>query len=487
MSNSPQAADTHDRLLFEKDRPGSAVMRLPKLDVPAEGRLPGELRRQQLPLPSLPEVEVVRHYTALSRKNFGVDTGFYPLGSCTMKYNPRVNEAVARLPGFSQLHPFLPETHCQGALRLMHELEQLLCAITGMDAYTLQPAAGAHGEFTGVLVMKAHFDAIGEKRRKMLIPDSAHGTNPASVALSGFESVELKGGPDGCVDLDALERAMDSDVVGMMLTNPNTHGLFEKDILEIARIVHKHGGLLYGDGANANALLGVARFGDLGFDLIHLNLHKSFSTPHGGGGPGSGPLGVKRKLEQFLPVPRVKQEGDRYALDRNAPQSIGKMKAFWGNFAMLLRAYAYIRANGPEGLRGIAEDAVLGANYLKARLCRTYRAAFPGSCMHEFILSDEGMPNGVTTADIGKRLLDFGVHAPTIYFPLTVKGAMMIETAETESRERLDHFAGAMERIATESRDEPDKVRGAPWTTSVRRLDGVLAARKPVLRWNAQP
>lgn len=482
--SAPSPLPWDELLLFEKDRPGSNRMALPALDVPAaEGALPPQMRRRSLPLPSLPEVEVVRHYTRLSQKNHAVDIGFYPLGSCTMKYNPRVNEWAARLPGLCQAHPLLPEESCQGSLRMMHELERMLSEITGMDAFTLQPAAGAHGEFSGVLMMKAHFDALGEKRTRMLIPDSAHGTNPASVALSGFTAVQVRGGPSGCVDLAALEQAMDSDVVGVMLTNPNTHGLFEKDILEIARIVHRQGGLLYGDGANANAILGVARFGDMGFDVVHLNLHKSFSTPHGGGGPGSGPVGVKRALAPYLPKPRVAKRGRRYSLDWELPRSIGMMKAFWGNFGVMARAYTYIRSLGADGLREVAETAVLNANYLRERLGKSYPLAFPGACMHEFILSDRDLPNGVTTNDVAKRLLDFRMHAPTVYFPLTVKGALMIEPTETESRERLDLFAEAMELIAAEARDSPEKVKAAPWTTPVRRLDGVRAAREPVLRW----
>ena len=481
---TPDPLPWDERLLFEKDKPGSNKNTMPELDVPfVKQLLPQELTRKELPLPSLPELEVIRHYTRLSQKNHAIDIGFYPLGSCTMKYNPRVNEYTARLPGFSQLHPLLPEENSQGALKLMVELEELLIEITGMDAFSLQPAAGAQGEFTGVLIMKAHFDSIDEKRRKILIPDSAHGTNPASVVLSGFESVELKGGTDGCVDLGVLEENMDSDVVGMMLTNPNTHGLFEKDILEIAKIVHSQGGLLYGDGANANALVGVARFGDLGFDVIHLNLHKTFSTPHGGGGPGSGPLGVIENLAKFLPKPRVVRNDERYALHWDMPDSIGRVKAFWGNFGMMVRAYTYIRSLGPEGLRNVAENAVLNANYLKERLRKSYSLEFDKTCMHEFILSDKDLPNGVTTNDVAKRLLDFKMYAPTVYFPLTVKGALMIEPTETESKERLDLFVEVMERIAQEAKNDPDKVKGAPWTTPVRRLDGVLAARKPVLRW----
>lgn len=473
-----------EMLLFEKHKEGSNRSSLPECDVPlAKGILAQPLLRKELPLPSLPEIEVIRHYTRLSQKNHAVDIGIYPLGSCTMKYNPRVNELTARLPGFTDLHPLLPEENVQGSLKLMYELEQLLIEITGMDAFTLQPAAGAHGEFTGVLTIKSHFDSLGEKRSKMLIPDSAHGTNPASVALSGFKSVELKGGSDGCVDLASLEKAMDSDVAGMMLTNPNTHGLFEKDVLGIAKIIHSQGGLLYGDGANANALLGIARFGDLGFDVLHLNLHKTFSTPHGGGGPGSGPLGVKKHLAQFLPRPRVVKQGERYSLNWDMPKSIGKVKAFWGNFSVMVRAYTYIRSLGPDGLRNAAETAVLNANYLRQRLKKSYHLQFDKACMHEFILSDREMPNGVTTNDIAKRLLDFRMHAPTVYFPLTVKGAMMIEPTETESKERLDQFAEVMERIAKEAKKDPDRVKGAPWNTPVKRLDGVLAARKPVLRW----
>ncbi len=481
---SPQQLPWDERLLFEKSKEGANKTTLPELDVPRAGNLlPRDMVRGKLELPSLPEIEVIRHYTRLSQKNHSVDIGFYPLGSCTMKYNPKVNEAVARLPGFTELHPFVPESHAQGSLRLMYELERLLAEITGMNAITLQPAAGAQGELTGVLMMKAYFDAKGESRSKILIPDSAHGTNPASVVLSGFESVEIPSNKSGLVDIGALEKAMDSDVVGMMLTNPNTHGLFEKDILDIAKIIHRQGGLLYGDGANANALTGVARFGDLGFDVIHLNLHKTFSTPHGGGGPGSGPVGVGKTLEPYLPKPRIGKKGEHYFLDWNKPKSIGKIKAFWGNFGVMVRAYAYIRSLGPDGLRNVAETAVLNANYLKWKLKKNYHLQYNARCMHEFILSDQDMPNDIKTNDIAKRLLDFRMHAPTIYFPLTVKGAMMIEPTETESKERLDEFIEVMERIAKEAADNPDRVKNAPWTTPVKRLDGVKAAREPVLRW----
>ncbi len=472
------------KLIFEKSVEGRSATVLPKLDVPEKKDLiPKELLRGGLNFPEVSELDVVRHYTELSKKNFGVDNGFYPLGSCTMKYNPKINEDLSRLAGFSNLHPMVPEEMSQGSLRLLHEMHNLLCEITGMDAFALQPAAGAHGELTGTMVIRAHFKKLGQDRKKMLIPDSAHGTNPATASMCGFEPVEVKSNEKGCVDMAQLKQLMTEDVAGIMVTNPNTLGIFDENIAEICRIVHAKGGLVYCDGANANATLGVARFGDLGVDVIHLNLHKTFSTPHGCGGPGSGSVGVKKHLEKFLPVPIVEKVGDKYKLNYNRPDSIGRVRAFYGNFSVIVKAYAYIRAIGAEGMREVSENAVLNANYMMAKLKKHYHLPYDRVCQHEFVLSDKGLPNEVSTADVAKRLLDFGFHAPTIYFPLIVHGSMMIEPTETESKETMDSFIEAMIRIADEAKNEPDKLKNAPHTTPIKRLDDVLAARKPELRY----
>ena len=472
------------KLIFEKSVKGRKAVQLPSLNVPEqENLIPREYLREELDLPEVSELDVVRHYTALSRRNFGIDNGFYPLGSCTMKYNPRINEDTARFPGFLQLHPFTPEEFSQGALQLMHELEGYLKEITGMDAFTLQPAAGSHGELTGMMIVKKYFESIKEKRTKILIPDSAHGTNPASVTLCGFESVEVKSNKDGEVDLSDLRSKLDKSVAAIMVTNPNTLGLFETRILEITQLMHDNGSLDYMDGANLNALVGIARPGDFGIDILHINLHKTFSNTPGGGGPGSGPVGVVRKLEKYLPRPRVKKTDEKYKLDFNLPDSIGRVRAFYGNFGMLVRAYTYIRSNGHEGIRAIGENSVLNANYLLAKLKPYYDVAYDRTCMHEFVLTDKKLSNGVTTNDLAKRLLDYGVYAPTIYFPLIVHGAIMIEPTETESKETLDNFAKIMVKIKEESEKEPELVKSAPHTTPVSRLDGVLAARKPVLKF----
>jgi glycine dehydrogenase subunit 2 len=436
--------------------------------------------RSELPLPELNEVDVVRHYTALSKINYGVDSGFYPLGSCTMKYSPKINEDVSRLEGFSELHPLSPENNAQGALQLMYELERDLCEITGMDTFSFQPAAGAHGELTGVMIAKAYFKG---KRKKIIIPDSAHGTNPASAAVCGFEVVNLPSDSIGGVDVGKLKEIMNKDVALLMLTNPNTLGLFDENILEISKIVHDAGGLTYYDGANLNAMLGITRPGDQGFDIVHLNLHKTFSTPHGGGGPGSGPVGVKAFLEKYLPLPRVVKKGNRYRLLYKRKGSIGRVKTFFGNFGVLVKAYAYIKAVGPD-LKKVAEVSVLNANYLMHSLKDVYKLPYDRICAHEFVLSAEKqMQRGVTALDIAKRILDYGFHAPTIYFPLIVKEALMIEPTETESKENLDRFIEIMKAIADEP---PEVVRKAPTSTPVSRLDGVLAARKPNLRWRKE-
>jgi len=474
-----------ERLVFEISRKGRVAVSLPRCDVPQEELerlIPRRHLRKNLPLPELSEPEVVRHFTRLSHLNYAVDTGFYPLGSCTMKYNPKVNEEIASLPGLARIHPYQSEELCQGALRLMYELGEYLAQIGGMDAVSLQPAAGAHGELTGMLIIRAYFEHKGQKRHKVIIPDSAHGTNPASAALCGYQAIEVKSDERGCVDVEDLNRLVDGDVAAIMLTNPNTLGLFEENILEIADIVHRAGGLLYCDGANLNALLGVARPGDMGFDLLHFNLHKTFSTPHGGGGPGSGPLGVKRALAPFLPVPVVVKQEGRYLLDYNRPLSIGKVRSFYGNFGVMVKAYAYLLSLGPEGLRQVAENAVLNANYLMKRLKDHYHLPYDRICKHEFVLSGARQKKrGVRVLDIAKRLIDYGFHPPTIYFPLIVNEALMIEPTETESRQTLDRFAEAMIKIAQE---DVETLRSAPHHTPVGRLDEVTAARKPNLRWN---
>jgi len=476
--------------IFERSVSGRRAARLPALDVPElalDSLIPADLLRADPPgLPEVSEPELVRHFTALSRRNFGVDNGFYPLGSCTMKHNPRINERAAALPGFRGLHPLQRPERAQGALRLMHELGTWLCEIAGLDAATLQPAAGAQGELTGLLLARAYHEERGEgaRRTRVLIPDSAHGTNPASVTMAGYETVKVKGGEDGGVDLEDLRAKLDDTVVCLMLTNPSTLGLFERDIVEIARLVHEVGGLLYYDGANLNAVMGISRPGDMGFDIVHFNLHKSFSTPHGGGGPGSGPVAVRADLEPYLPRPVVARDGDRYLLDDDRPRSIGKVRSFYGNVGMAVRAYTYIRTHGPEGLKEVSETAVLNANYLLARLRRLFAVPYDRLCMHECVLSARDLKrrHGVRALDVAKRLLDFGVHPPTVYFPLVVDEAIMIEPTETETLETLDAFVAAMAQVVAEAEEDPDRVTHAPWTTPVRRLDDALAVKRPVLR-----
>lgn len=477
-------------LIIELSAPGRTGISLPPMDVPEkrpEDVIPKGLLRTVPPeLPEVAEVDVVRHFVRLSQRNHGVDVGFYPLGSCTMKYNPKVNEDVAALPGFTRVHPLQPEETTQGALKLMYELSQYLAEIAGMDAVTLQPAAGAHGELTGMLIIKAYHRSRGdEKRTKVIVPDSSHGTNPATASLAGLEVVTIKSDTRGGVDLDELKAALSDEVAALMLTNPNTLGLFDENILEIARLVHEAGGLVYYDGANVNAILGIARPGDMGFDVVHFNLHKTFATPHGGGGPGSGPVGVKKELEKFLPVPVVVKDGDMYRLDYDRPESIGKIKSFYGNFGVMVKAYAYIRSMGPDGLKEVSENAVLNANYLMKRLKDHYYLPYDRICKHEFVLSGKWqVEHGVHTGDIAKALLDYGYHAPTIYFPLIVEEAIMIEPTETESLETLDGFVDAMVEIAELAKNDPEKVKGAPYTMVVGRLDDVRAARQPDLRWS---
>ncbi len=476
--------------IFEVGSPGRRGYELPALDVPeADGTGFGAAARETLEgFPEASEVDVVRHFVRLSRLNYAVDLGLYPLGSCTMKYNPKINEEMARLDGFARIHPLQPEESVQGALQLMYELDRLLQEITGMHRFTLQPVAGAQGEMTGIMIARAHLQAQGDPRSVVLIPDSAHGTNPASAHVSGYRVEEIASNDEGCVDVEALRRRMGPDVAALMLTNPNTLGIFERDIAAVCGIVHEKGGLVYMDGANMNALVGIARPGDMGVDILHLNLHKTFSTPHGGGGPGSGPVGVAQHLEKYLPVPTVERVDGTYRLDRDRPHSIGRVAAFLGNFGMHVRAYAYIMSYGGAGIRKIAERAVLNANYLRARLRGTYHLPFDRATLHEVIFDDHNQSaSGVSTLDIAKRLIDYGFHPPTIYFPLIVHGALMIEPTETESRQELDQFVEAMMEIDREARESPDLLRSAPHYTPVGRLDEAAAARKPKLRWEPQP
>ncbi|TKH40817.1 glycine dehydrogenase (aminomethyl-transferring) [Paenibacillus terrae] len=486
-SSQNQKKKHEQALIFELSRPGRIAYSLPECDVPRRPvaeLLPDYAQRNEpAALPEVYEVDVIRHYTALSRRNFGVDNGFYPLGSCTMKYNPKVNEDVARYAGFAKIHPYQPEDSIQGAMALLHTLQNDLAALTGMDAVTLQPAAGAHGEWTGLMMIRSYHEARGERRTKVLVPDSSHGTNPASATVAGFETITLPSTPQGLVDLDALRQAVGNDTAALMLTNPNTLGLFEKQIADIAAIVHEAGGLLYYDGANSNAIMGITRPGDMGFDVVHLNLHKTMSTPHGGGGPGAGPVGVKQRLIPYLPKPLVVRDPQgTYRWDREQGDSIGRVKAFYGNFGILVRAYAYIRSYGPDGLKRVSECAVLNANYMMHRLAPHFDIPYPGYCKHEFVMSGRGLQKfGVRTLDVAKRLLDFGYHPPTIYFPLNVEECIMIEPTETESKETLDAFIDTMIQIAREAEETPELVLNAPYTTPVTRLDEATAARKPIL------
>jgi glycine dehydrogenase subunit 2 len=442
---------------------------------------PEQVRPTPPPLPEIAEFDAIRHYTRLSQLNFCVDTNCYPLGSCTMKYNPKLNDRVAAMPGFALLHPLQPASQVQGMLQLLFELERLLCAITGMAAFTLQPAAGAQGELTGLKIIAAYHRRKRRRRATILIPDSAHGTNPASAAISAFAVEKLRSGPDGLVDLKELKRKLTDDVAALMLTNPNTLGLFEREITTIAALLHEQDALLYMDGANMNALLGIVRPGEMGVDILQLNLHKTFSTPHGGGGPGAGPVGVQQALEEFLPVPRVRKRGSRFVWDERSRATVGRFHGFYGNVGVLVRAYAYIRTLGREGLCRASRAAIINANYLKARLAGTFPTAFDGPCMHEFVVTLKDQ--GVTAGDVAKRLLDYGCYAPTVYFPLIVDEALMIEPTETESKETLDQLAQALMEIAREAKTNPELVRRAPHRMAVNRLDEVRAAREPNLRW----
>lgn len=476
-------------LIFEITKEGRVGYNLPELDVPAvdlSTLLPeGMHRAEEAELPEVSELDIMRHYTALSNRNHGVDTGFYPLGSCTMKYNPKINESVARFPGFANIHPLQDESSVQGAMELMYDLQEHLIEITGMDEVTLQPAAGAHGEWTALMMIRAFHEANGDTQRtKVIVPDSAHGTNPASATVAGFETITVKSNEEGLVDLEDLRRVVGPDTAALMLTNPNTLGLFEETILELAEIIHGVGGKLYYDGANLNAVMSKARPGDMGFDCVHLNLHKTFTGPHGGGGPGSGPVGVKADLIPFLPSPVLVKEDDKYTFDYNRPQTIGRVKPFYGNFGINVRAYTYIRSMGPDGLKAVTEYAVLNANYMMRRLEEHFDLPYNRHCKHEFVLSGRRQKKlGVRTLDMAKRLLDFGYHPPTIYFPLNVEEGMMIEPTETESKETLDAFCDAMIQIAKEVEENPEIVQDAPHTTVINRLDETKAARKPVLRY----
>lgn len=476
-------------LIFERGKDGRTSFNLPALDVP-EIDLAKELgdtfvRKTPAELPQVSELDVMRHYTGLSNRNYGVDSGFYPLGSCTMKYNPKINEDVARLPGFTHVHPYQELNQVQGATEMLFDLQSSLREITGMYDVTLQSAAGAQGEWTALLMIRAFHLANGDdKRDKVIVPDSAHGTNPASASLAGFDVVSVKTNDKGLVDIDDLKRVVGEDTAVLMLTNPNTLGLFEKDILEIASIVHGAGGRLYYDGANLNAIMGYARPGDMGFDAVHLNLHKTFTGPHGGGGPGSGPVGVTEELAPFLPKPVLIQKGDQFEFDYDRPKSIGRIKPYYGNFGINLRAYTYIRTMGPEGLKKASEYAVLNANYMQEKLKPYYDLPYDTHCKHEFVLSGRKQKKlGVRTMDIAKRLLDFDYHPPTVYFPLNVEEAMMIEPTETESKETLDGFIDVMIQIAKETEETPEIVQEAPYTTILKRLDETRAARKPILRY----
>ncbi|NOZ48919.1 MAG: glycine dehydrogenase subunit 2 [Chloroflexi bacterium] len=474
-----------DDFIYELSSPGRVGVALPDSDVP-ETPIPADTLRPELPLPELSEVDVVRHYVRLSTKNYGVDTGFYPLGSCTMKYNPKINEQTARLPGFTNIHPLQDPVTVQGAMQLLYEMQDMLAEISGLDAVTLQPSAGAQGEFTGVLIMRKAQIARGQGHRdKILIPDSAHGTNPASTAMSGLHVVEIASDADGNVDIEQLKAHLDDTVVGLMITNPSTLGLFDQNIVEVCRLVHEAGGLVYGDGANLNAIMGIVRPGDLGIDVMHFNLHKTFSTPHGGGGPGSGPVGVVAELAPFLPAPVVGLSAEGEYEWVWPAQSIGRVRSFHGNFGVIVRAYTYIRMHGAVGLRRVSEDAVLNANYMQARLLELGDYPVPHGdryCMHEFVAQGKiAGAEGIHTLDIAKRLIDFDYHPPTIYFPLIVPEALMIEPTETESKETLDGFIAALTQIADEARSDPELLHTAPHHAPTRRLDEVRAARQPIL------
>jgi glycine dehydrogenase subunit 2 len=483
----------NEPLLFEEGSPGRRAFDLPALDVPSTpitDIVDSNLLREGLAgMPELSESDVVRHFTRLSTWNYHIDLGLYPLGSCTMKYNPKVNERVARLDGFSNAHPYMPVELVQGALEVQKMLETCLAEITGMNAVTLQPAAGAHGELTGILMIRAYHESKGRPRRFVLVPDSAHGTNPASVTISGYEVQHIPSTPQGTVDLARLQEVVNDDVAAIMITNPNTLGIFESEIAQVCAVMHARGALVYMDGANLNAMMGITRPGDFGIDVLHINLHKTFTTPHGGGGPGSGPVAVKSILEPFLPWPVLGlKNGGGYFLNYERPQSIGKMKAFTGQFGMHVRALAYILANGPNGLKEVSEQAVLNANYIRARLKGAYDLPYGAPTLHEVVFSDKRQAHfGVHVGDIAKRLMDYGFHPPTVSFPLIVPGAIMIEPTESENPQELDAFIEAMLEIAKEAETNPELVKSSPHSTRIKRVNEAAAARKPILRWTAQP
>jgi glycine dehydrogenase subunit 2 len=472
------------RLIFESGSSRRSALFWPE-EAAATEYLPAAILRDEIAgFPELGELETLRHFTRLSQRNFSIEGQFYPLGSCTMKYNPKVNEVVARLPGFAHIHPLAPDALLQGALRLIFDLEGMLAEVSGMDCVSAQPAAGAQGELTGLMLIRAFLTARGNPRKNIIVPDTAHGTNPASATLCGYDVIQICSNDEGVIDASALAGIMDEDVAALMITNPNTLGLFEKNIEAICAVVHAKGGLVYLDGANLNALMGIAKPGHMDVDVLHMNLHKTFSTPHGGGGPGAGPVGVKDVLRDYLPVPRIAKSGDRYNIIEASPKAIGRVRSFFGNFGVLVRAYAYMVSLGGDGLEEVSRMALLNANYLRKRLEKFYAIAYDQPCMHECIFTDRlQQKHGVSTLDISKRLLDYGYHPPTIYFPLVVHGALMIEPTETETPETLDDFVGAMIAIAQEARENPQLVKSAPHTTPVARLDEARAARKPVLRW----
>jgi glycine dehydrogenase subunit 2 len=483
----PRAAKT--KLLFESGSTGRSAALWPAEPGRVEDAIPAALLRRDIAgFPELGELEVLRHFTRLSQRNFAIESQFYPLGSCTMKYNPKINEVVARFPGFAQIHPLAPPDLLQGALALLYELERALAEISGMEEVSLQPSAGAQGELTGLMLIRACLAERGDPRKNIIVPDTAHGTNPASSTLCGYDVVQISSSERGVIDAAAVAQAMDDSVAAVMITNPNTLGLFETNIEAIAEVVHAKGGMVYLDGANLNALMGIAKPGHMGVDVLHMNLHKTFSTPHGGGGPGAGPVAVKRALSDYLPLPRVTRRGERFELEENGPKSVGRVRSFFGNFGILVRAYAYILSLGGDGLKEASRMALLNANYIRKKLEKSYHLAYNEPCMHECIFTDRVQQrSGVTTLDIAKRLLDYGHHPPTIYFPLVVSGALMIEPTETETPETLDSFIDAMLAIAQEAKDDPELVKNAPYSTPVRRLDEARAARKPVLRWEPRP
>ncbi|MCP2520505.1 aminomethyl-transferring glycine dehydrogenase subunit GcvPB [Candidatus Aminicenantes bacterium AC-708-M15] len=474
-------------LIFELSSEDKRAFQLPHLDVPAEKDiLDKSIMREEIKgFPQLSENEIIRHFTRLSQMNYCVDIGLYPLGSCTMKYSPKINEKIALIPDFLNSHPYFPEELIQGNLEILKITEELLCEITGMDAFTLFPSAGAHGELTGMMIIRAYHDSKEERRKKVLIPDSAHGTNPASAHFSGYEIEEIPSNERGTVDVKKLKERINEDVAALMITNPNTLGVFEDEISEISEVLHSKGALLYMDGANLNALMGITRPREMGVDVIHLNLHKTFSTPHGGGGPGSGPVGVRDKLIDFLPIPRIEKKEGKYFLDYNRPKSIGRIRAFYGNFLVVIKALAYILSMGPEGLKRVSQIAVLNSNYIRKSLEKFYYLPYKSPTLHECVFSDKWQNEfGIKTLDIAKRLMDYGFHPPTIYFPLIVSGALMIEPTETESKQELDEFIQAMRKIAQEAKENPELLKSAPHKTPVRRLDEVRAARNLILKWS---